>query len=318
MAKSKSIEQLIREKTDRLESIPDGMLSKLEKLQKDIFPVVVDLISTLQRDSEGFILFNKTNLAISENIRSQLRAALLNSEYVEIVADFADEFDIQASVTDSYLAKVFPEFVSGGLASDIVRNSKKTAVEIFINGITDEAFADAISKQITLAVNNNASFQETFKTIRQLVTGDDEVDGKIQQYAQQVAHDQFALADRAYTSQVSEELKAAWFYYSGSQIKTTRPFCGERHNKYYYFKEIEAWGNGQKTEGLSLPQKNGDWSGKIEGTNSKTIFTNAGGWNCRHSIIPVSIFIVPKEVIQRNIQEGFFKPSEFEKRELGL
>lgn len=318
MAKSKSIEQLIREKTDRLESIPDGMLSKLEKLQKDIFPVVVDLISTLQRDSEGFILFSKTNLAISENIRSQLRAALLDSEYVEIVADFADEFDIQATVTDSYLAKVFPEFVSGGLASDIVRNSKKTAVEIFINGITDEAFADAISKQITLAVNNNASFQETYKTIRQLVTGDDEVDGKIQQYAQQVAHDQFALADRAYTSQVSEELKAVWFYYSGSQIKTTRPFCGERHNKYYYFKEIEAWGNGQKTEGLSLPQKNGDWSGKIEGTNSKTIFTNAGGWNCRHSIIPVSIFIVPKEVIQRNIQEGFFKPSEFEKRELGL
>jgi hypothetical protein len=318
MAKSKSIEQLIREKTDRLESIPDGMLSKLEKLQKDIFPVVVDLISTLQRDSEGFILFSKTNLAISENIRSQLRAALLNSEYVEIVADFADEFDIQATVTDSYLAKVFPEFVSGGIASDIVKQSKKTAVEIFINGITDEAFADAISKQVTLAVNNNASFTETFKNIREIVTGNDEVDGKIQQYAQQVAHDQFALADRAYTSQVSEELKAVWFYYSGSQIKTTRPFCAERHNRYFYYKEIELWGEGKKTEGLSLPQKNGDWSGKIEGTNSKTIFTNAGGWNCRHSIIPVSIFIVPKEVIQRNIQEGFFKPSEFEKRELGL
>ena len=195
MAKTKSIEQLIREKTDRLESIPDAMLSKLERLQKEIFPVVVDLISTLQRDSDGFILFNKTNLAISENIRSQLRAALLNSEYVEIVADFADEFDVQASITDEYLKKAFPEFVAGGIASDIVKNSKKTAIEIFINGITDEAFADAISKQITLAVNNNASFQETFKTIRQLVVGDDQVDGKIQQYAQQVAHDQFALAD---------------------------------------------------------------------------------------------------------------------------
>lgn len=313
-----SIEQLIRDKTDRLETIPDALLTKLQKLQKEIFPQVIELVSNLDRDKNGFVIFNKKNVAISGEIREQLRRVLLTSEYVEIVADFADEFNLQADITDQLILETFPDFSPGGLASDIVAQSKKKTVEIFINGITDEAFADAISNQVTLAVNNNGSFTDTLKMIRQIVIGDEEVDSKIQQYAQQVAHDQFALADRAYTSQISEEIEAEWFFYSGSQIKTTRPFCAERHNKYYYYKEIELWGEGKKTEGLSLPNKNGDWGGKIDGTNEKTIFTTAGGWNCRHSIIPVSIKKVPIDVIKRNIQEGYFKPSEFEVKELGL
>lgn len=252
--------------------------------------------------------FNKKNVEISGAIREQLRRVLLTSEYTAIVADFAEEFDTQEGVTNSLLNETFPDFIPGGLASDIVKQSKKETVEIFINGITDEAFADAISKQVTLAVNNNGSFTDTLKIIRQIVIGDEEVDSKIQQYAQQVAHDQFALADRAYTSQVSEEIGAEWFFYSGSEIKTTRPFCAERHNQYFYYKEIERWGEGFKTEGLSLPNKTGDWAGKIDGTNEKTIFTTAGGWNCRHSIIPVSILNVPKSVIERNMNEGYFKP----------
>lgn len=313
-----SIEKLIREKTDRLETVPTELLTKLQKLEKEIFPEVLELVSRLERDASGFVKFNKKNVEISGAIREQLRRVLLTSEYTAIVADFAEEFDTQEGVTNSLLNETFPDFIPGGLASDIVKQSKKETVEIFINGITDEAFADAISKQVTLAVNNNGSFTDTLKIIRQIVIGDEEVDSKIQQYAQQVAHDQFALADRAYTSQVSEEIGAEWFFYSGSEIKTTRPFCAERHNQYFYYKEIERWGEGFKTEGLSLPNKNGDWAGKIDGTNEKTIFTTAGGWNCRHSIIPVSILNVPKSVIERNMNEGYFKPSEFEVKELGL
>ena len=313
-----TFEQLIRAKTDRLETVPDELLTRLQKLQKELFPEVIQLVSQLERDSRGFVKFTKKNVSISGSIRDTLRRVMLTSEYIDIVDDYAAQFDAQEGLTNSLLAETFPEYIPGGLASDIVKQSKKTAVEIFINGITDEAFADPISEQIRLAVNNNGSFTDTLKMVRQIVTGDETVDSKIQQYAQQVAHDQFALSDRAYTSQVSEEIGAEWFFYSGSEIKTTRPFCAERHNQFFYYKEIEQWGEGNKTTGLSLPDKNGDWGGKIDGTNEKTIFTTAGGWNCRHSIIPVTIRRVPKSVIQRNISEGYFKPSDFEVRELGL
>jgi len=120
-----------------------------------------------------------------------------------------------------------------------------------------------------------------------------------------VAHDQFAIADRSYTSAVSDEIGAEWFKYSGDTIESTRQFCEVRHNKFYYYKEIEGWADG-------------NWDGKIPGTNDKTIFSTAGGYNCRHSIIPVSIFAVPKKDIERNIDNGNFKPSERLKKQLGI
>jgi len=113
------------------------------------------------------------------------------------------------------------------------------------------------------------------------------------------------LSDRSYTSAVSEDLQAEWFLYAGNTIKTSREFCVERHNHYYYYKTIEDWSHE-------------DWSGKIPGTNEKTIFTTAGGFSCRHSIIPVSINIVPRKVILDAIENWGFRPTDFEKRELDL
>jgi len=300
-----SIEKLIELKTERLESIPDALLTKLERVQKQVLPQVLELLMLLDKSPEGFILLSDKNLTLLSTIQSQLRDVLLNSEYTEAVDEFIDQFEVQAGVSDALFKAVFTDFVSEGNASKLITLSKRSATDLFINGITDEAFADAIYKRLDLAISNNASFAETVREIQGLVTGTDEMDGKILQYAKQVAHDQFALADRSYTSAVSEEIGAEWFLYAGNVIRTSREFCEERHNHYYYYKEIESW--------ASL-----DWDGKMQGTNAQTIYSTLGGWNCRHTAIPVSINIVPREVIMRNIKSGLFVPSEFEIKELGL
>lgn len=312
------LEKLIAAKTKRLTEIPDEFLNRLKKVQKEVLPKVIELIGKLERASDGTILLNKANLQLSADIREMLRVILLNSEYVQAVSVFSAQFDVQEAITNELLQRAFPDFVAGGIASELVAASKRKAVDVFITGITDDAFVNIIKEQVDLAIANNAGFGETVLAIQQMVVGDDQMKGKLEQYAQQIAHDQFALSDRSYTSAVAEDLDAEWFFYSGSEIETTRPFCRERHNQYYYYKEVELWGSGEKTSGLALPNASGDWAGKIDGTNSKTIFTTLGGWNCRHSIIPVSIFVVPKTVIERNIAEGFFTPSDFEVKELGL
>ena len=130
---------------------------------------------------------------------------------------------------------------------------------------------------------------------------------RLLQYNKQIAHDTFAIADRNYTSAVSEELEAEWFFYSGSEIETTRPFCSARHNEYFYYREIEQW-----------PSTAGDWAGRIPGTNSSTIYSYAGGYNCRHSIIPVSIRRVPEAKIREAITKWGFEPTETEAELLGL
>jgi hypothetical protein len=66
----------------------------------------------------------------------------------------------------------------------------------------------------------------------------------------------------------------------------TRPFCEERVGNFYHQKEIESWANI-------------DWQGKRPGTTSSSIFIYCGGYNCRHSLIPVSETLVPKIDLDR-------------------
>jgi hypothetical protein len=39
------------------------------------------------------------------------------------------------------------------------------------------------------------------------------------------------------------------------------------------------------------------------------IFVFVAGYNCSHEMVPVHILIVPKDVIDRNIENGNYKPS---------
>lgn len=299
-----SLDELIKDKTLRLTRVPDEFLSAVDKATKELYPDVIELLSDLEIDSQGNILLNNTNLQLTAEVKEALKEILLQSDYVSAVKTFASEFNNQARITNQIFRKSF-DFVSEGLAEQLINISKRNTADILINTIGDEAFADAVSEQVELAVSNNASFKDTIRAIRDVVTGNDEVDGKLQQYAKQIAHDQFAIADRSYTSAVAEELGAEWFKYSGDTIESTREFCRERHNKFYYYKEIEEWADEE-------------WQGKIDGTNEKTIYSTAGGYNCRHSITPVSIFAVPKDVIRRNISNGNFEPSEALLRQLKL
>jgi hypothetical protein len=111
------------------------------------------------------------------------------------------------------------------------------------------------------------------------------------------------MTDRSYTQTIADEVGYNWFLYAGGLMKTTRQFCKERNGGYYHRNEVAEW-----------PQTAGDWNGKMYGTNESTIFVTAGGYNCQHSIMPVSVFAVPKADINRNIANGNFKPSAVESR----
>ncbi len=54
------------------------------------------------------------------------------------------------------------------------------------------------------------------------------------------------------------------------------------------------------------------------GTNEDTIFTYVGGYNCQHSLAPVSVFIVPIEQVKASIARGYFKPTDAERELLEL
>ena len=294
-----TLSELIAKKTRRLTTVPDEFLNQVEKAQKKLLPEIIDLLRSLSLDSSGNIILNSSNLGLASNAKEFVQEILASSEYTTAIRNYAVEMANQKNLSNEIFSKSFEGFKPKSIANDLFKLNQKNAVDLLANNIGGERFADVIRENIETAISNNAGIKETIKQLQTIVTGDEEVDGKLLQYNKQIAHDTFAIADRNYTSAVSEELEAEWFFYSGSEIETTRPFCAARHNEYFYYKEIESW-----------PQTAGDWAGRIPGTNSSTIYSYAGGYNCRHSIIPVSVRRVPKEKVTEAISKYGFEPDQ--------
>jgi len=303
-----TLSELIAEKTRRLTTVPDEYLTEVERAQKRLFPQIVEILRQLAVDSSGNIILNSSNLALAANVKELMQQILADSEYISAVRSYAAGMNEQVNVSNELFAKAFDGFKPAANAQALFRLTQANAVDLMVNAIGNQRFADVVRENIETAISSNAGFTETVRQLQTIVTGDEEVDGKLLQYNKQIAHDTFAIADRNYTSAVSEELEAEWFFYSGSEIETSRPFCSERHNKYYYYKEIELWGDGVKTPPLKLPDSSGSWDGQIPGTNSKTIYSYAGGYNCRHSIIPVSVRRVPEAKVREAISKYGFEP----------
>jgi hypothetical protein len=301
-----TVSELILEKTRRLTTVPDAYLNSVGKVQKNIFPDIIDLLKQLKTDSSGNLILNSSNLSIAAELKPLIKNILIESDYISDVKSFISELSEQAKISNNIFAKAFDGFQPKEVTDTLLKTSQRNAADLMVNSLGDR-FADVVRENVETAISSNAGYKETLSQLQTIVTGDEEVDGKLLQYNKQIAHDTFAIADRNYTSAVSEELGAEWFFYSGSEIDTSREFCSKRHNQYFYYKEIEDW-----------PKTAGDWAGRIPGTNSSTIYSYAGGYNCRHSIIPVSIRRVPEKVVREAIQKWGFEPTQTEADLLGL
>ena len=302
-----TLSELIAEKTRRLTTVPDIYLTEVERAQKRLFPQIVEILRQLAVDASGNIILNSSNLALAANVKELVQQILADSEYISAVRTYAAGMSEQVSVSNQLFAQAFDGFTPAANAQALFRLTQANAVDLMVNAIGNQRFADVVRENIETAISSNAGFTETVRQLQTIVTGDEEVDGKLLQYNKQIAHDTFAIADRNYTSAVSEELEAEWFFYSGSEIETTRPFCRARHNEYFYYREIEQW-----------PATAGDWAGRIPGTNSSTIYSYAGGYNCRHSIIPVSVRRVPEAKVREAISKYGFEPDETTAEYFGL
>lgn len=296
------LKAIISDKVRRLETIPDAFLSNIERTEKGVYAKLLELLDQLKVDASGNVVMTKANLAKAEAITTELKKVLYGSEYTKALTEFAGEFNTQKTINEDYFSNAFPEFTGSDLADELVNISRRQTIELLSGQSLDAAFFNPIKQQMINSVATGASRVDMIKSIRDIAMGGDGVEGKLLSYSKQIAHDAFALSDRSYSATIAEDLGIEWFKYSGDKIATSRPFCVERHEKYYHKKEIQAWGDGKN---LGVPKEDtGLWAGAMRGTNSATIFKTAGGYNCRHSIIGVSISVVPPGVVKRNVDNG--------------
>jgi hypothetical protein len=200
-----------------------------------------------------------------------------NSELTDAVLELFYQLDkdpggtIKASVAnlkriDAFKSKI-NQILSNGSYSD--------AVTDYVKGFS-EGFTDVLRNSIT----SGTSKKDFIDTINANLDPDS---GILSRYVNQTASDAITQFNSHYITTVSNDLGLKYYFYKGTKIQDTRPFCSKLIGKYLTEDQLKEYVQQQ----MSLNGGKG-WAGMYKGENWGNFMIYRGGYNCRHYVIPVS------------------------------
>ena len=299
-----SFDELVARKIKLLETVPETIVTAAEKAQRDAWRKLGPLLAEMDVDATGNIRQTEDNIRRIGLITEELNKVLAGGEYKDAVQSFLSSIDEGVQLTDEIAKKIDSNFQPDNVQKQLLAISKQNAINAFFgSGLRDNVTVPFL-EQLTANVAARAPLNQAVKALQGVIEGTETTDGRLLANVRTTANTAQAIADRSYSAAVNEELGIEYFQYLGGEIPTTRPFCEHREGAIFHRKEIEAWGNGENSAGIN-DISNGTWAGRIEGTDSRSIFTFVGGWNCRHFLVPVIKQKVPPSVIARAKSEGY-------------
>ena len=94
-----TFKELLKEKNDRLESVPLAMQSAMDKQQSKILKLINSQLSELTT-TNGQIDVTAANIRQITIISDELKQVFLTKDYVDAVKEFAREFSAQTVLAD--------------------------------------------------------------------------------------------------------------------------------------------------------------------------------------------------------------------------
>ena len=297
------LKEIIQKRIDRLESVPDAYLSVIDKENERLFKEILSDLNALEI-KDGKIIASKNNLAKVNLILEKLKISLFNGEYLDAVKKFAGEIQTQATLNNSILKMVVGSFTDNELYKSVVLNAQHNALLLMDENAIAHNVMQPLSEILSNSIINAVSYNDAVDVLKLNMVGDDAVLGK---YAKTIVVDTFSVADRQYVQLTAKQHSIEFWKYDGGKVRDTRYFCCVRSNKIFHTKEVEEWGNHPS---LWTNPHNGECEkahggGMNADTNSATIFSYLGGYNCRHVLIPKATEYVPADVIARAKEKGY-------------
>lgn len=281
----------------QIEATDSKFGSVVDDAQKRMLREVLTLTKDLEL-SNGRIMPTVGNLKLISKIKEKLNKAVVNKEYLSGVKDLLKSFEgIQAAQLGYF--KTISEGKTTQQKYDLVRGMaiENTAAQLTESGI-DANVTSKLKDMLLRSVTSGGLYRDLVGEVSEFLSNTDKSPGALSRYAKTyttTALNQFAGQTNKL---MTEDSGAEWFRYVGSDIETTREFCDLMTDKdYFHVSEIpellKGHIDGKKCEiydKTKLPK------GMIEGTNKDNFQVNCGGWNCRHAVVPVLTFTVPKEL----------------------
>jgi hypothetical protein len=289
-------ETLARELETLLNSAGDVYSAELIKVQNKIFNDLLIHFKSLELDDEGYIKQTAENRRILNKAQDVFDESIQNSPYQKALEKHLQVISKVNSLNATYFATISDSFAPNknfikGLQTELIAN-----LNTFILGDGLQAnIVLPLNQILNQNVNTGGSFSGFLDQVRTYIKGTDEVQGRLLSYSRNYVSDTLFNYSRSYQQSVTADLGLEFYLYSGGLMDTSRPFCQDRAGNFYHHNEVAKWAD------LS-------WAGKNKLTTESSIFVLAGGYSCRHSIVPVDTSIVPRETIDRNIKNGNYAP----------
>lgn len=254
---------------EKLNTATITLITRISKQQEEYaVDRLIESLNAFQLTPSGTIDNTANNINRISGLIENYRAVIFTPEFTSnISALLFKHYQQIAKLQQEYFLKA--EQVSGNikLLNALQSNALTTT-------ITDLQYAGVnttgLNRVLSASVSDNLTLSQAGRLIKQ------NVPGELTRYANEIVTDSLYQYERNVTKVVTNDLGLQHYYYSGTVRETTRPFCKTRSGNAYTETEVRSWG------------KLGDWAGKIEGTNEKTIFTYLGGYNCRHRLLPIT------------------------------
>jgi len=303
-----SLEKLVQQRIDRLESVPAKLQTVIDAQDEKLFKQILKDLSAL-KTVDGKIEASKENLSKINGILENLKKTLFGSDYLDGVKEFAAQIQTQATLNNNILSEVVGSFKDEEIYKATVQSSQHNALLLMDESAVAHNFLTPLTEILSNSIVSNTSYTQAVQTLRDNMVGENAL---LSRYAKTIITDTFAISDRQYNQLISKNHGIEFYRYDGGKIKTTRYFCCVRSNGIFHEKEIASWGSKpslwNKGEASGCDKKNG--GGMNADTNSSTIFSYLGGYNCQHILVPLATEYVPQSVKDEAQSKGYYSPSQ--------
>lgn len=285
-----TLEQFIKER-GRVDKASDKLVAEMTDLQKRVSERLAETLSELEMSSGRFVA-SEANINRLVSIVSEMERAFPDPQWQKAVAQYLKTYDVLDAAVIGYVGEF--GLIDAAITTALRKQFKLLAADYLLNAQSFQlTLGNTIAQEVAASIANGGSYRELISSVNTIIQGSPDKDGALVGDGTTAVNDMVSIYERTATQIASDAVGAEFYWYQGRPIDSTRPFCRSRANKYYHKKEVESWGNLEP------------WQGQIPGTNSRTIFSLLGGYNCRHALVPVARRDVPAEDLARMKSKGY-------------
>jgi len=280
----KRLNDLFLRKENYIDSKLKGLEGDVRTMQRRLLELIMSDYIGKFKVEDGKIIVNEYNMRLArevEDLMDRFSAKFQKSVLKDFAADMLKLTDFSS---DYYKGMGFSEAKIKSIEEGLGFISERIGITDKGN-IIKNSYLDSLSensevrKEIKDFVINSVAGQKNYaeylKGMKELIVGNELVEGALQKYYSQFAYDTYNQVDSAINKTFADNLGLTHFIYMGSLIDTSRAFCIKRAGKAFSVEETKDWKNDP-----DLIDK------KTKDTYNPLI--ERGRYRCRHSIRYIS------------------------------